>query len=97
MQQRVRIKSLQPRAGVTRPTSPGRDLLPTRELEALITEHLPLVGHIARETAARLPRHLGTEDLVGAGSLALVQAAHSYDPELGVPFARFATPACAAR
>lgn len=65
-------------------------MLPTRELEALITEHLPLVGHIARETAARLPRHLGTEDLVGAGSLALVQAAHSYDPELGVPFARFA-------
>jgi RNA polymerase sigma factor for flagellar operon FliA len=65
-------------------------MLPTRELEALITEHLPLVGHIARETAARLPRHLGTDDLVGAGSLALVQAAHSFDPDLGVPFARFA-------
>jgi RNA polymerase sigma factor FliA len=58
--------------------------------ERLITEHLPLVGHIARETAARLPRHLGTDDLVGAGSLALVQAAHAYDASLGVPFARFA-------
>jgi RNA polymerase sigma factor for flagellar operon FliA len=64
--------------------------MPTKELAALITDHLPLVGHIARGTAARLPRHLGTDDLVGAGSLALVQAAHSYDPELGVPFARFA-------
>jgi RNA polymerase sigma factor for flagellar operon FliA len=64
--------------------------MPTKELEALITDHLPLVGHIARETAARLPRHLGTDDLVGAGSLALVQAAHSFDPGLGVPFARFA-------
>ncbi|HST80437.1 MAG TPA: sigma-70 family RNA polymerase sigma factor [Kineosporiaceae bacterium] len=64
--------------------------MPTKELAALITDHLPLVGHIARETAARLPRHLGTDDLVGAGSLALVQAANSYDPELGVPFARFA-------
>lgn len=61
-----------------------------REIEGLVTEHLPLVGHIARETASRMPRHLGTDDLVGAGSLALVQAAHSYDPSLGVPFARFA-------
>ena len=59
-------------------------------IETLITDHLPLVGHVARETAARLPRHLGTDDLVGAGSLALVQAAQSFDPELGVPFARFA-------
>ena len=56
----------------------------------LITQHLPLVGHVARETAARLPRHLGTDDLIGAGSLALVQAAHAFDPALGVPFARFA-------
>jgi RNA polymerase sigma factor FliA len=62
----------------------------TREIEGLVTEHLPLVGHIARETASRMPRHLGTDDLVGAGSLALVQAAHAYDPSLGVPFARFA-------
>lgn len=59
-------------------------------VETLVTEHLPLVGHIARETASRMPRHLGTDDLVGAGSLALVQAAHAYDPSLGVPFARFA-------
>ncbi|MFI7585855.1 sigma-70 family RNA polymerase sigma factor [Spongisporangium articulatum] len=59
-------------------------------IATLITEHLPLVGHVARETAARLPRHLGTDDLIGAGSLALVQAAHAFDPALGVPFARFA-------
>lgn len=65
-------------------------VLRPEDRERLITEHLPLVGHIARETAARLPRHLGTDDLVGAGSLALVQAAHAYDASLGVPFARFA-------
>src|SRR4051812_12138591 len=68
----------------------GTSTATTRENEGLVTEHLPLVGHIARETASRMPRHLGTDDLVGAGSLALVQAAHSYDPSLGVPFARFA-------
>jgi RNA polymerase sigma factor for flagellar operon FliA len=69
---------------------PAAGLLKPGDRERLITEHLPLVGHIARETAARLPRHLGTDDLVGAGSLALVQAAQAYDASLGVPFARFA-------
>jgi RNA polymerase sigma factor for flagellar operon FliA len=64
---------------------------PTSTVEELVTGHLPLVGHLVRETAARLPRHLDTDDLVGAGSLALVQAAKSYDPTLGVPFARFAS------
>jgi RNA polymerase sigma factor for flagellar operon FliA len=83
-------KAFSPRADIVRPAASAPMPLPTKELEAMITDHLPLVGHIARETAARLPRHLGTDDLVGAGSLALVQAAHSYDPSLGVPFARFA-------
>jgi RNA polymerase sigma factor for flagellar operon FliA len=55
-----------------------------------VTENLPLVGYLARETAARLPRHLDSDDLVGAGALALVQAAKAFDPALGVPFARFA-------
>jgi RNA polymerase sigma factor for flagellar operon FliA len=61
-----------------------------KAVEELVTSHLPLVGHIAREAAARLPRHLDTDDLYGAGALALVQAARSFDPTLGVPFARFA-------
>ena len=56
----------------------------------LVRENLALVGHLVREAAARLPRHLDTDDLYGAGALALVQAARSFDPELGVPFARFA-------
>lgn len=63
---------------------------PTVDVDDLVTTHLALVGHLAREAASRLPRHLDTDDLVGAGALALVQAAHAFDPELGVPFARFA-------
>ncbi len=63
---------------------------PTAAVEDLVGGHLALVGHIAREAAHRLPRHLDTDDLVGAGALALVQAAHAFDPSLGVPFARFA-------
>ena len=63
----------------------------TSDVEALVRENVGLVGHLAREAAARLPRHLDSDDLVGAGSLALVQAARSFDPSLGVPFARFAS------
>jgi RNA polymerase sigma factor FliA len=64
---------------------------PPETVDELVTANLALVGHVARETAARLPRHLDTDDLVGAGALALVQAAHAFDPTLGVPFARFAS------
>jgi RNA polymerase sigma factor FliA len=64
---------------------------PPQSVDELVCENLPLVGYIARETAARLPRHLDIDDLAGAGSLALVQAARSFDPVHGVPFARFAS------
>jgi RNA polymerase sigma factor FliA len=60
-------------------------------VEALVSDHLALVGHLVREAAVRLPRHLDTDDLYGAGALALVQAARSFDDTLGVPFARFAS------
>jgi RNA polymerase sigma factor for flagellar operon FliA len=60
-------------------------------VDELVTTNLALVGHITRETAARLPRHLDSDDLMGAGALALVQAAQAFDPTLGVPFARFAS------
>lgn len=59
--------------------------------EALIVVHVPLVGHIVRETMARVPSHVDRDDLSSAGLAALVQAAHSYDPERGVPFNRYAT------
>jgi RNA polymerase sigma factor for flagellar operon FliA len=63
---------------------------PPAAVEELVRANLGLVGHLAREAAARLPRHLDTDDLYGAGALALVQAAQAFDPGLGVPFARFA-------
>lgn len=63
---------------------------PPAAVEELVRANLGLVGHLAREAAARLPRHLDTDDLYGAGALALVQAAQAFDPDLGVPFARFA-------
>ena len=59
--------------------------------EALIVVHVPLVGYIVRETMARVPSHVDRDDLSSAGLAALVQAAHSYDPDRGVPFNRYAS------
>ncbi|MDQ1287663.1 MAG: sigma-70 family polymerase sigma factor [Actinomycetota bacterium] len=64
---------------------------PTADVDELVSANLALVGHLARETASRLPRHLDSDDLYGAGALALVQAAKSFDSSLGVPFVRFAS------
>ncbi len=62
--------------------------VPTRD--ELITEHLPLVGHLVRELMHRLPAHVNRDDLVSAGTVALVLSARGFDPTRGVPFARFA-------
>jgi RNA polymerase sigma factor for flagellar operon FliA len=58
--------------------------------EALIEQHMALVGHIVRETVSRVPSHVDRDDLTSAGLAALVQAAHAYDADRGVPFARYA-------
>ena len=59
------------------------------ELEELIREHIPLVGHLVRETLNRVPAHVCRDDLTSAGLLALVTAAKAYDASHGVPFTRF--------
>lgn len=56
----------------------------------LVVANLPLVGYHVSEVLARVPATVSREDLVSAGHLALVLAARAYDPETGVPFARYA-------
>jgi RNA polymerase sigma factor for flagellar operon FliA len=68
--------------------TPHHDVVP--QGEALIEQHMALVGHIVRETMARVPAHVDRDDLTSAGLAALVQAAQAYDPDRGVPFARYA-------
>jgi len=62
-----------------------------RELEDLIRANMALVGHLVREMLGRVPSHVNRDDLTSAGLAALVTAAKSYDPERGIPFARFAS------
>jgi RNA polymerase sigma factor FliA len=56
---------------------------------ALVVENLPLVGYLVSEVWAKA-RHLSRDDLASAGALAMVTAADSYNPDLGVPFGAFA-------
>lgn len=63
---------------------------PTAPFVDLVTEHLPVVGYEVSAILHRLPAHIAREDLTAAGNLGLVQAARTYDPEVGVPFDRWA-------
>jgi len=60
------------------------------DVDALVREHLPLVGHLVRTVLMRVPTHVNQDDLVSAGMLALVLAARSFDASRGVPFTGFA-------
>ncbi|THJ02958.1 sigma-70 family RNA polymerase sigma factor [Nocardioides sp.] len=60
------------------------------DTDELITSHMPLVGHLVRETMSRVPTHVNRDDLTSAGLTALVLAARAFDPDRGVPFDRYA-------
>ena len=57
---------------------------------AEVVQYLPLVRSVATRVAARLPRHVDLDDLVGAGVVGLLNAARQYDDDKGVPFDRYA-------
>jgi RNA polymerase sigma factor for flagellar operon FliA len=72
------------------PAGPTPPPAATADVDTLIGEHLPLVGHIVRGVISRVPSHVHRDDLVSAGMLALVLAARSFDQSRGVPFSAFA-------
>ncbi|RJK92460.1 sigma-70 family RNA polymerase sigma factor [Vallicoccus soli] len=64
---------------------------PRPDEDALVREHLPLVGYLVSEVIGRVPAHVSRDELTSAGMAALAYAARGYDPARGVPFARFAS------
>lgn len=68
----------------------GNDLRSPADVDALVREHLALVGHAVRSAMARVPGHVRRDDLASAGMLALVVAARRYDTSQGVPFTAYA-------
>jgi RNA polymerase sigma factor for flagellar operon FliA len=56
----------------------------------LVRDNLGLVGKAVSQVSARYPRHVDREELWNAGALGLVEAARRYNPDAGIPFARYA-------
>jgi RNA polymerase sigma factor for flagellar operon FliA len=60
------------------------------EREALITETLPLIKHIAHRVATRLPANIEMRDLINAGVLGLLDAVDKFEPARNVKFKTYA-------
>jgi RNA polymerase sigma factor for flagellar operon FliA len=72
------------KSGVSRP-SPS-------EVDALVTENLPLAAFAVNAVAARisLPSHVSRDDLLSCAHVALVEVARRFDPSAGASFATYA-------
>jgi RNA polymerase sigma factor FliA len=58
--------------------------------EKRILDHLPLVRHVVQKVAAHLGHKADLENLISAGTLGLVKAAHSFDPKHQAEFKTYA-------
>jgi RNA polymerase sigma factor FliA len=58
--------------------------------DQLLLEQLPQVKYIARRIHERLPQHVPFDDLLHAGIVGLIDAAHKFNPEKNVRFASYA-------
>jgi RNA polymerase sigma factor for flagellar operon FliA len=95
-ERRLRQQPTHERSHGDRP-QPGRAPLPPRgrsqaEIDALVTEHLPLASFAVNAVAARisLPGHVSREDLLSCAHVALVEVAKRFDPSAGASFATYA-------
>lgn len=59
--------------------------------EQLIVQYGPLVQSVAHRMAVQMPGVLSSEDVLGYGTLGLIQAVDRFDPTRGVEFEAFAT------
>ena len=60
------------------------------QISDLIEQTLPVVRHVMYQVTSHFPRHVDKEELVRAGVLGLVEAAHRFEPGKGVPFPPYA-------
>jgi RNA polymerase sigma factor FliA len=60
--------------------------------EQMITEHLGLVHHVARQLSRSLSLDTDFDELVSSGTMGLMKALSSFDPTRGLAFSTFAAP-----
>jgi RNA polymerase sigma factor for flagellar operon FliA len=58
----------------------------------LLDRYLGLVHHCAHQLARRVSRDVELDDLIGAGTVGLVQALEGFDPGRGLAFSTYAVP-----
>jgi RNA polymerase sigma factor for flagellar operon FliA len=65
---------------------------PQRDVDALVTEHLPLAAFAVNAVASRisLPGHVSRDDLLSCAHVALVEVARRFGPSAGASFATYA-------
>jgi RNA polymerase sigma factor for flagellar operon FliA len=59
---------------------------------ALMTKHLRLVKHVARQVCQSTPVDVEFDELVSAGTIGLMNAIDKFDPSRGLAFSTFAAP-----
>ena len=60
--------------------------------DQFLTSHLGLVHHVARQLSRRLTVEFDFDELVSAGTIGLMKASESFDPDRGLAFSTFAAP-----
>ena len=58
--------------------------------ERMIVQYAPLVKYVVGRMAVSMPGLLATEDIIGYGTVGLIQAVDRYDPSVGVKFETYA-------
>jgi RNA polymerase sigma factor for flagellar operon FliA len=95
----LRNRNLPNRSGEDRLSAhQGRPPIPTqrgrsqRDIDALVTAHLPLAQFAVNAVASRisLPGHVSRDDLLSCAHVALVEVARRFDPAAGASFATYA-------
>lgn len=71
-------------------TVESKDDLMIAELNQRAADLFPLLQQVARRMRAHLPAHIEVDDLVGAGSVGLVDALRKFDPRKQVKFESYA-------
>lgn len=61
-----------------------------QDRDQLIVKYYPMVQRIAAKMAARYPTSVDIGDLVGIGTMGLIDAAQRFDPEMNTSFASYA-------
>jgi len=81
-----------PQRGNAFAEAPNRRVLPwdEREKQRALVEMLPLVKRVALKVREHLPAHVELDELVGAGTLGLVDAVGKFDASRGVKLASYA-------